>query len=107
MLPAASIEASLIYQEMRIMSDDSRKIRFGLWYDFRNPPQWRQSSDRLYREILDQIAWGENNVLRLFQPEHDPASIKPKRTYARRTWYFARTSCRGCAWPRSERRMAR
>ena len=24
------------------MSDDSRKIRFGLWYDFRNPPQWRQ-----------------------------------------------------------------
>ena len=43
------------------MSDDSRKIRFGLWYDFRNPAQWRQSSDRLYREILDQIAWGENN----------------------------------------------
>src|ERR1700739_803076 len=41
------------------MSD--RKIRFGLWYDFRNPPQWRQSSDRLYREILDQIVWGENN----------------------------------------------
>jgi hypothetical protein len=29
-------------------------------------------------------------VLRLFQPEHDPASIKPKRTYARRTRYFAR-----------------
>ena len=43
------------------MSEDSRRIRFGLWYDFRNPPQWRQSSDRLYREILDQIAWGENN----------------------------------------------
>jgi hypothetical protein len=43
------------------MSDDSRKTRFDLWYDFRNPPQWRQSSDRLYREILDQIAWGENN----------------------------------------------
>src|SRR5271169_6253405 len=33
----------------------------GLWYDFRNPPQWRQSSDRLYREIFDQIAWGENH----------------------------------------------
>jgi hypothetical protein len=48
-------------QAAAIMSDDSRKIRFGLWYDFRNPPQWRQSSDRLYREILDQIAWGENN----------------------------------------------
>src|ERR1700752_4756626 len=43
------------------MSDDSRKIRFGLWYDFRNPPQWRRSSDRLYGEILDQIAWGENH----------------------------------------------
>jgi alkanesulfonate monooxygenase SsuD/methylene tetrahydromethanopterin reductase-like flavin-dependent oxidoreductase (luciferase family) len=43
------------------MSQDSRKIRFGLWYDFRNPPQWRQPSDRLYREILDQITWGENN----------------------------------------------
>ena len=43
------------------MSDGTRKLRFVLWYDFRNPPQWRQSSDRLYREILDQIAWGENN----------------------------------------------
>jgi alkanesulfonate monooxygenase SsuD/methylene tetrahydromethanopterin reductase-like flavin-dependent oxidoreductase (luciferase family) len=43
------------------MSDDSRKIRFGLWYDFRNPAQWRQPADRLYCEILDQIAWGENN----------------------------------------------
>src|SRR5689334_8451066 len=43
------------------MSNDRRKIRFGLWYDFRNPAQWRQPADRLYREILDQIAWGENN----------------------------------------------
>jgi alkanesulfonate monooxygenase SsuD/methylene tetrahydromethanopterin reductase-like flavin-dependent oxidoreductase (luciferase family) len=43
------------------MSRDSRKIRFGLWYDFRNPSQWHQSSDRLYREILDQIAWAENH----------------------------------------------
>jgi probable F420-dependent oxidoreductase len=40
---------------------DNRKLRFGLWYDFRNPPQWRQPSDRLYQEILDQIVWGENN----------------------------------------------
>ena len=38
-----------------------RKIRFGLWYDFRNPAPWRQPTDRLYREIPDQIAWGENN----------------------------------------------
>src|ERR1051325_5943594 len=43
------------------MSQDSRKVRFGLWYDFRNPPQWRQSSDRLCREILEQIGWGENH----------------------------------------------
>src|SRR5215469_10653324 len=43
------------------MSQNDRKLRFGLWYDFRNPPQWRQSPDRLYGEILDQIAWGENN----------------------------------------------
>jgi alkanesulfonate monooxygenase SsuD/methylene tetrahydromethanopterin reductase-like flavin-dependent oxidoreductase (luciferase family) len=32
-----------------------------LWYDFRNPTQWRQASDRLYGEILEQIAWAENN----------------------------------------------
>src|SRR5438309_7750901 len=43
------------------MSDDRHRLRFGLWYDFRNPPQWRQSPNRLYREILDQIVWGENN----------------------------------------------
>src|SRR5207245_3204178 len=48
-------------QERDIMSNDRGKIRFGLWYDFRNPAQWRQPADRLYREILDQIAWGENN----------------------------------------------
>src|SRR5438132_12046876 len=43
------------------MSHGNRRIRFGLWYDFRNPAQWRQPADRLYREILDQIAWGEDN----------------------------------------------
>jgi hypothetical protein len=31
-----------------------------------------------------------DGVLRLFQPDRDPADIKPKRTYARRTRYFAR-----------------
>src|ERR1700747_2851492 len=31
-----------------------------------------------------------DGVLRLFQPERDPTEIKPKRTYARRTRYFAR-----------------
>ena len=37
------------------------KVRFGLWYDFRNPAQWRQPYTRLYGEILDQIVWAENN----------------------------------------------
>jgi len=41
------------------MSHETEK--FGLWYDFRNSAQWRQPPDRLYSEILDQIAWGENN----------------------------------------------
>jgi probable F420-dependent oxidoreductase len=43
------------------MSHDARKIRFGLWYDFRNPAQWHQPADRLYRDIIDQIAWAEDN----------------------------------------------
>jgi hypothetical protein len=31
-----------------------------------------------------------DGVLRLFQPDRDPGDVKPKRTYARRTRYFAR-----------------
>jgi hypothetical protein len=31
-----------------------------------------------------------DGVLRLFQPDRAPGDIKPKRTYARRTRYFAR-----------------
>jgi hypothetical protein len=31
-----------------------------------------------------------DGVLRLFQPDRDPADIKPKRAYARRTRYFAK-----------------
>ena len=31
-----------------------------------------------------------DGVLRLFQPDRDPDEIKPKRTYAKRTRYFAR-----------------
>ena len=34
----------------------ARPLRFGLWYDFRNPPAWRQDPTRLYRGLLDQIA---------------------------------------------------
>jgi alkanesulfonate monooxygenase SsuD/methylene tetrahydromethanopterin reductase-like flavin-dependent oxidoreductase (luciferase family) len=43
------------------MSQDNRKIRFGLWYDFRNQSQWHQSPDQLYAATLDQIAWGDNH----------------------------------------------
>lgn len=32
---------------------------FGLWYDFRNPPQWHQPIGQLYRDTLDQIVWSE------------------------------------------------
>jgi hypothetical protein len=31
-----------------------------------------------------------DGVLRLFEPDHDLEAIKPKRTYVRRTRYFAR-----------------
>lgn len=33
--------------------------RWGLWYDFRNPPQWRTSYEDLYERALDQIVWAE------------------------------------------------
>jgi alkanesulfonate monooxygenase SsuD/methylene tetrahydromethanopterin reductase-like flavin-dependent oxidoreductase (luciferase family) len=32
---------------------------FGLWYDFRNPPQYLQQIGPLYRDTLDQIVWAE------------------------------------------------
>jgi hypothetical protein len=47
---------------------------------------------RLERQ-LDQHRAGLSHidgVLRLFEPDRDPEAIKPKRTYARRTRYFAR-----------------
>jgi len=34
-------------------------MRFGLWYDFRNPPQWKQDSTALYREIIEQCVRAE------------------------------------------------
>jgi alkanesulfonate monooxygenase SsuD/methylene tetrahydromethanopterin reductase-like flavin-dependent oxidoreductase (luciferase family) len=36
-----------------------QQCTFGLWYDFRNPSQWHRPFSRLYREVLDQIAWAE------------------------------------------------
>lgn len=41
------------------MSDPNRKLKFGVWYDFRNPTRWKRPSDQLYREILDQIVWAD------------------------------------------------
>lgn len=40
--------------------DDQRDCAFGLWYDFRNPPQWHRPFSTLYREVLDQISWAES-----------------------------------------------
>jgi alkanesulfonate monooxygenase SsuD/methylene tetrahydromethanopterin reductase-like flavin-dependent oxidoreductase (luciferase family) len=36
-----------------------RPVRFCLFYDFRNPPEWRRDPTALYRSILDQIVRGE------------------------------------------------
>ncbi len=36
-----------------------RKLRFGLWYDFRNPPEWRQDPASLYEGIIAQCARAE------------------------------------------------
>lgn len=41
--------------------DGTPKIRFGMWYDFRNPPAWKRPYDDLYAEIIDQIVWGEQH----------------------------------------------
>lgn len=37
------------------------KLRFGLFYDFRNPPAWRRPYDQIYSEIFEQITWGEQH----------------------------------------------
>jgi probable F420-dependent oxidoreductase len=41
------------------MSQTNPKLRFGLWYAFRNPHQWRRSYQDIYAEILEQIVWAE------------------------------------------------
>ncbi len=37
----------------------SNNVSYGLWYDFRNPAQWRQPFERFYAERLGQIAAAE------------------------------------------------
>ena len=34
-------------------------VNFGLWYDFRNPPEWRKPFGRMYADYLDQIVRAE------------------------------------------------
>ncbi|MGI8925401.1 MAG: LLM class flavin-dependent oxidoreductase [Tepidiformaceae bacterium] len=36
-----------------------REVRIGLWYDFRNPPEWRQPWAELYARTLEQIQYAE------------------------------------------------
>src|SRR6202158_1776837 len=31
----------------------------GLWYDFRNPAEWRSPAGELYRQSIDQAVWAE------------------------------------------------
>ena len=38
---------------------DASPVRFGLWYDFRNPESAGRPFEAFYRETLDQIAWAE------------------------------------------------
>ncbi len=42
-------------------ADRSRGVKFGLWYDFRNPPPWRRPYEDLYAEVFEQIVWGEQH----------------------------------------------
>jgi len=37
----------------------TNKVNFGLWYDFRNPQQWRMPFEKFYAERLQQVAEAE------------------------------------------------
>ena len=37
----------------------TKNLKFGLWYDFRNPPQWRRDNTELYHACFDQIVRAE------------------------------------------------
>ncbi|HEY6575220.1 MAG TPA: LLM class flavin-dependent oxidoreductase, partial [Mycobacterium sp.] len=41
------------------INDLSEIPTFGLWYDYRNPAQWRTSAGELYRRSVDQAVWAE------------------------------------------------
>ena len=42
-------------------SNGKQSLRFGLFYDFRNPAQWRRKYTDIYSEIFEQIVWGEQH----------------------------------------------
>lgn len=37
----------------------TRPLSFGLWYDFRNPPQWARSNVEIYQATIDQVVRAE------------------------------------------------
>ena len=37
----------------------NNKLRFGLWYDFRNPPQWQRDNTALYHACFDHMVRAE------------------------------------------------
>lgn len=37
----------------------ARNVNFGIWYDFRNPAQWRQPVGKMYEAYIDQIVGAE------------------------------------------------
>ena len=62
-------------------------LKFGLWYSFRNPPQWQTSYVDLYAAHLHQIAWAETIgyddvwlTEHHFQPEGAEMSPNPLMT---------------------------
>ena len=53
--------------EMRMASP----LTFGYLYDFRNPPQWQRPWEELYADVLDFIAWSEEQGFDgAWVPEH-------------------------------------
>jgi alkanesulfonate monooxygenase SsuD/methylene tetrahydromethanopterin reductase-like flavin-dependent oxidoreductase (luciferase family) len=56
-MPRVRSAQSVRIEEERPMSQSPPT--FGLWYDLRNPAQWRQPLGQLYRDTLDQAVWAE------------------------------------------------
>ncbi|HEY4670101.1 MAG TPA: LLM class flavin-dependent oxidoreductase [Tepidiformaceae bacterium] len=38
---------------------EGREVSFGVWYDFRNPPQWQRPAAELYARTLEHIEYAE------------------------------------------------